>query len=166
VQYSIDGGQTWRTLLVDWPQTSAVIDLTELPGSTQALFRVIAGDGVWIASDESDGDVSVPFKAPVASIVAPFSGAFLAEDQNLLLRGEAWDPETPSPPDAAFQWRSDRDGALGEGRSLLLSSLSTGMHIITLTVTDDQGLSGSASITLYVGEPPQRLYLPLVGGRR
>ncbi|RME44306.1 MAG: hypothetical protein D6791_13495, partial [Chloroflexi bacterium] len=159
LQYSPDDGQSWRTVLLNWPEQEYELDLRELPGSDQARLRVIANDGIWNASDERVS-LSVPFKPPVAAIMAPWPGTMLAAGQNVLLRGRAFDWDQPALPDNAFAWTSSRDGALGVGPELLVSRLSAGAHEITLTVTDAQGLSGRASLNLYVGIPVHRLYLP------
>ncbi len=58
-------------------------------------------------------------------------------------------------------WSSDRDGALGEGEQLEVSSLSPGWHTLTLGATDSSGQVGSDHVRVFVGTP-QRVYLPLI----
>ncbi|MEP4078286.1 PQQ-dependent sugar dehydrogenase [Haloferula sp.] len=52
----------------------------------------------------------------------------------------------------AIEWSSDLDGPLGTGASISLSNLSTGIHIITATATDDGDppKSGSDSIEVAI----------------
>ena len=44
---------------------------------------------------------------------------------------------------AAIAWTSDRDGALGSGGSVTVSTLSVGTHLLTAAVTDSGGLTAS-----------------------
>ena len=49
-----------------------------------------------------------------------------------------------------YNWRSSLDGNLGNGNPLPISFLSTGEHTITLTVTDDGGLSETETVSLTI----------------
>ena len=53
---------------------------------------------------------------------------------------------------ASLVWSSSRDGQIGTGGSFATSSLSTGTHTITASVTDSGGLSGDDSTTITVKE--------------
>ena len=59
----------------------------------------------------------------------------------------------------ALAWRSDRDGFLGEGEDLPVSTLSPGRHVITLRATDGDAQWGEASVTVWVQAP---VYLPVI----
>src|SRR6185295_14727367 len=52
-------------------------------------------------------------------------------------------------------WTSDRDGMLGTGASVVVSSLSSGPHVLTAQVTDASGAIGQASVTISVAYAPQ-----------
>lgn len=52
-----------------------------------------------------------------------------------------------------IQWSSDKNGVLGSGASLSVSTLSQGMHVLTATSTDSAGAKGIARTTLLVGDP-------------
>src|SRR5439155_1148122 len=54
-------------------------------------------------------------------------------------------------------WTSDRDGRIGTGRSISTSTLSTGDHRITASVTNSLGTTGTASITVTVGNGAPRI---------
>jgi hypothetical protein len=69
---------------------------------------------------------------------------------NTVFAGTAWDPEDGRPSQEALVWSSSRDGALGTGYSANTQILSRGVHIITLTATDSDGATGSASVTVTV----------------
>ncbi len=58
-----------------------------------------------------------------------------------------------------MSWSSDRQGNLGVGRQLSVTGLQAGRHVITLQARDGDGQSGTATRTIYIGQP---LYLPLV----
>src|SRR5262249_58546498 len=53
-----------------------------------------------------------------------------------------------------IHWSSSRDGDLGTGASLSTSSLTSGTHTITASVTDSGGKSASSSITIVVNSTP------------
>jgi hypothetical protein len=53
----------------------------------------------------------------------------------------------------AISWSSDIDNVIGTGASISVV-LSDGTHIITASVTDINGKTGSDSITITVGSPP------------
>jgi PKD repeat protein len=56
---------------------------------------------------------------------------------------------------SSLVWKSDRDGQIGTGASVV-TALSVGSHVITLTGTDSRGLAGSAtrSITIAPNQAP------------
>ncbi|MFL6419272.1 MAG: fibronectin type III domain-containing protein [Nitrososphaeraceae archaeon] len=55
LHYSTDNGDTWQTITKNIKEESQLtINPNELPGSTKALFRVIATDGINTAIDDSD----------------------------------------------------------------------------------------------------------------
>ena len=45
VQYSFDGGTSWETLVVNWPETTYQVDMGSIRGTTTGRFRVLASDG-------------------------------------------------------------------------------------------------------------------------
>ena len=61
--YSTDNGLTWQTVVKNINESEIIIDPAELPGSTKALFRVIATDGINTAIDDSDDTFNVPTRA-------------------------------------------------------------------------------------------------------
>ena len=71
VQYSPDAGSTWQTLITNFPFTQYWADISLLPGSTTALFRVIASDGVNTGQAQSAGVFTVYKKAPLPLISSP-----------------------------------------------------------------------------------------------
>jgi hypothetical protein len=162
LQYSADAGATWQTVAVELQGTDHDVPLDELPGSDQALFRVMASDGVNTGRDESDGTFRVPSKTPRALLISPSQLSAYTGDQQVVLVGEGYDVEDGILGDGALSWRSDLAGDLGTGTQLAVEGLDAGKHTITLTARDSDGQAGSATTIIYVDAQPQMLYLPLV----
>ena len=162
VQYSPDAGATWQTIALGTTGDSYRVNLLDLPGSKQALFRVIASDGVNTRRDQSDGLLEVATKPPVVSILAPVNGARFTAGQQAVFVGEGRDVEDGAIPGSALRWYSNRQGFLGAGTHVSASALMSGRHAITLQTTDSNGKIGSAAIVIYAGAPPPRSYLPVV----
>lgn len=116
--YSRDGGATWQALSGSITQTQVTLDLAQLPGTTQAKFRVWASDGVNTALDDSNGTFTVTFKLPTILSVTPISGTAYVVSQTVTFEGSAFDAEDGFLPDARLQWSSSLVGALGTGQML------------------------------------------------
>ncbi|NOZ72181.1 MAG: hypothetical protein GXP38_09750, partial [Chloroflexi bacterium] len=111
----------------------------------------------------SAGAITISPHAPTVQILAPDDGHWYTPEQTIVLEGVGSDLEDGTLADEALHWASDKDGDLGSGASLAVTDLSPGYHTITLTATDSDEMSGTASITIFVAEtlPPQS-YLPLI----
>lgn len=90
-------------------------------------------------------------QAPTIALVEPIVGASYAEGDAIYLVANADDPEQGDMA-SAVQWSSDRDGYLGQG-SGWNTTLSVGTHVLTATVTDEQGESASANREVVVFAP-------------
>ena len=123
LQYSTDGGATWRPLSGILNGQSTTVDPANLPGTTQGKFRVLASDGVNTGQDASDGVFSVPDKAPMVRITSPTDGAHYIPGQPVALIGQAMDMEDGTLTGAALQWTSSLSGALGTGEMLHVTDL-------------------------------------------
>jgi len=157
VDYSFDGGASWNLIAHNLDATSLDVDFDQLPGNgNTALIRVTATDGFNTSSDISDVPFVVANKPPLVAIIRPETDSEIDSDDPLSLQGEAADVEDGAPPpDSLFNWSSSIDGLLGSGRTVDPGKLSTGVHLITLAVSDNDGLQGTSSITLFVDvEPP------------
>ena len=86
---------------------------------------------------------------PQVAIQSPASGAVFAGGRTITFTGIAFDDEDG---DLASQihWSSSRDGALGVGATLATTTLSAGVHLISATVTDTVGITGTDTITVTV----------------
>jgi hypothetical protein len=159
LQYSPDGGATWQAVAVNLSGASYALDASRLPGSQQALLRVIATDGANTAQDTSDAAFTVEGKPPTALILYPVTGQRFEPGRPVLLEGSGTDLEDgPLSDDMRFRWRSSIEGELGIGRKLFFEDLLPGRHVITLEVMDSDGFTGSATVAITIGH---KLYLPV-----
>jgi len=82
---------------------------------------------------------------PTCALTAPADGGASSLGEEVTLRGEVNDAETPAP-DLTVSWSSDADGPLGSSTPdsdgdviLLYDALGEGSHVLTLTVEDSDG---------------------------
>lgn len=162
VQYSRDSGSTWKTLAVDWPETSYTIERRFLAGSDRALVRVQASDGFHTRTDPSDNTFSVVNNPPQVEILSPRGGDTFSGVQLLHLDARATDREDGRLDGDSLTWSSSLDGPLGEGTALVLtaSDLTEGRHRIALTATDSRGDSTTRTVTIDVGRLAAQGCLP------
>ncbi len=90
--------------------------------------------------------------APVVSITAPANNSTFDVGTSVTFSGTANDTEDGNLT-AGLSWTSSIDGAIGSGGSFSTSGLSVGSHLITASVTDSGGVSGSDSITVNINDP-------------
>jgi hypothetical protein len=148
VLYSNDNGINWQTLATGLEASTLSLNTDQLPGGS-GMIRVLVSDG--LLSGQATSEVfSVPEHAPSVQIVAPSEGQLFFPTQQVALQGSAYDLEDGELADAAYQWSSSIDGDLGTGASLGTSELTTGDHIITLTVTDSDGMTSQAQRTIKI----------------
>jgi PKD repeat protein len=121
-------------------------------GSHTISFTVKDDDGVWSSAATRSLTV-VANSAPAAfiDVLAPnpgISGAYV------FFSGHGTDSDGTI---ASYRWVSSIDGLLSQAASFNTYSLSLGVHTITFTVYDDDGVSASVTQTLniikYVDEP-------------
>ncbi|MBI1762380.1 MAG: hypothetical protein HYR56_13180 [Acidobacteria bacterium] len=141
VLYNNGVDATWWPLATGVTATSLSVDTALWPGSDQGRVMVRATDGVNSTEAVSDKPFVVPQKAPLVGIL----NADAAQ-----LTAIAYDAEDGLLPAANLTWTSDRDGRLAPGRQVKLQGLSSGNHVITLTVTDSQGHTATAQVTKLV----------------
>jgi hypothetical protein len=163
VEYSPDGGASWLPVAVGLKDPATKVDFDSLPGSDQALLRVIASDG-FSSGVATSASLKVARHKPLPAIGGAHDGAKYAAGQLVSLSGSAFDWEDGEITGAkSFTWSSDRDGLLGNG-PWLDTQLSPGAHTITLTARDADGNSAATTLRVSVAGLPgqQQLFLPLV----
>ena len=121
-------------------------------GSTRTIANridpVLARFNVTIDS----GPPPPPNDAPIVAINSPADGATFSSGTTISFAGTATDTED-SDLTASLTWTSDIDGSIGTLGSFS-TTLSDGNHTITASVTDSGGKTGTASVSITVGNPP------------
>lgn len=112
--------------------------------------------GIAACGGEEDCSVtdSCPNQAPTATITSPADGATVDEFESVSFQGSATDAEEGSLTGSSLVWSSSLDGSIGTGTSFSRNDLTPGSHEITLTATDAEGASGSATADLTVNDLP------------
>ena len=150
MQYSPDDRQSWVSLAANLTETELDIDPNEIAGGDAAWVRVVASDGLNMATDEV-GPIQVPEKAPRVLIATPEQGATLQPGAPVAFEATGYDPEDGGFLRARFVWTSDRDGELGSGDVVVVPMLSRGSHRVTVSAEDSNGNIGSATVDIQVG---------------
>jgi hypothetical protein len=95
---------------------------------------------------------ALEYMPPTVEILAPVSGERFSPGQPISFNGLV----SGGTPPYTFQWQSDHDGFLGEGESILASLSSfpkegqLSKHVITLQVTDANGMQSAAMVDVYI----------------
>ncbi|WP_368294140.1 DNRLRE domain-containing protein [Dehalobacter sp. TBBPA1] len=133
------------------------------PSSTDpasvAMYVTDRGVDNNVDPNENDGkiyELSIPTNnnAPTVSIIGPVNGASYMSGDAINFSGSASDTEDGNL-SASMTWTSSIDGLIGNGSSFNVSNLTIGTHTITTTVSDSNGVSSSASVTVSVDPIPQ-----------
>jgi hypothetical protein len=88
---------------------------------------------------------------PTASITNPADGSKYEEGASILFQGAGNDTQDGELTGISLTWTSSIDGTIGTGSSFMINTLSVGLHIITLTATDNNGATGNAAVAIQVG---------------
>jgi hypothetical protein len=119
-----------------------------------ALLALVVSASACGGDEDCSVTDSCPNQAPAVTITSPTDGADVVVGEMVTFTGSATDPEDGALTGSALVWTSDLDGAIGTGTTFNRDDLSGGVHEITLTATDADGESGSASISVRVGSAP------------
>jgi hypothetical protein len=149
VLYSMDDGTTWQMIEMGMMSTSLVIDTSDLGGSTQARFKVIANDGLNQGEAMSAAFV-MENKAPIVDILSPADGAGYAFDQEVYFAAELYDLQDGTP--SSMIWRDQTNFVLGSGTEFSQDNLLIGENIITVTAINSKGLSTMVTFSIFVND--------------
>jgi hypothetical protein len=154
VDYSPDGGRTWRTVF-DGPSIGrAIVPGSFLEGSTRARVRVFVNDGFNEARAVS-GLFRADGTAPIATIIRPDTGEPVRAGERTLLIGSALDDHHRRLRGRALTWYAGRS-RLGTGEQLR-ATLPSGRIVVRLLARDQSGRQTVARRTLRVASPPLHL---------
>jgi hypothetical protein len=149
VDYSADGGATWRPIYLGPNQDGADLPAELLSTSSQGMIAVRVSDGFHETRVTSD-----PFATggtrPVVEIISPSPKERFRSGSAITLSGDAQDDSKNPIPGDSLIWSDQNGQALGSGKSLMLSGVAPGTHSYTLTATDAQGRVRSQSVTIQV----------------
>ena len=122
-----------------------------LPGGSNSKIKIVTTDGVNTVETVSN-PFSVPIKIPSASIQVPSDESVFVHEREVTFKGYGYDPEDGLLGDSSLVWTSNIDGEIGTGGLIGTSTLSLGVHTITLTATDSQIQYATAQINITVEE--------------
>ena len=147
VDYSPDGGRTWRTVF-DGPSLGrAVVPGSFLEGSTHARVRVFVNDGFNEARAVS-GLFRADGTPPIATIIRPATGEPVRAGERTLLIGSGLDDHHRRLRGRALTWYAGRS-RLGTGEQLR-ATLPAGRIVLRLLARDQTGRQTVARRTLRV----------------
>ena len=150
--YSPDG-ELRIPLVEETNATSFAWDSTWVPSGNAPRLTLVASDGVRATVVDS-ATFTVADQPPNVSINLPVDGDVYAVGFPVPLRGSVIDPEDGLVGTSDLTWSSDRDGDLGQGSILSVTTLSEGVHVITADASDSSGNTGSDSVTITVTSGP------------
>ena len=134
VEYSANGGRTWRGLTISQGSRGRSVVPTEmLTASTNGRFRVRVDDG-FSEVVATSGRLVVEGAPPKPRIDEPVKGQRIRADVPLTLRGAAIAAGGTLVRPSALRWFDGRR-AIGRGRALTVPALSPGRHVIRLSAT-------------------------------
>lgn len=147
---------TWTSSIDGRLGTGTLLDTPLSVGNHTITLKAKDSSGAYDSTSINISvDTPIPFNSrPAASITAPTGNpAFLTTD-SITFTGSGFDAQEGQLSGEALVWTSSIDGHLGTGTPLIVS-LGAGIHTISLTAQDKQGLSDGASITITVAAPPE-----------
>ncbi len=156
VQYSHNGGLTWRPLAANAQGSQLTLDADRLPSGDNAAIKVVVSDGLNTTEAQVTDLHLQPNRPPVVFIVSPQQNDSFRFASNVPLQGTAHDPEEGFLDPSQLEWYSDRDGFLGTGTAIhgfgMVSDvpLSLGTHTIELRATDGSGAVSSDYVTITI----------------
>jgi len=118
-------------------------------GSTYYSESELSGTSVEIDTDDTDAYVYYGQTRPVAVIVSPSDYSRFSGVSTIIFEGSGTDNEDGILSGSSLNWTSDIDGQIGSDATFA-AELSTGIHIINLTVTDSSGATDTATVSVYV----------------
>ena len=148
VDYSSDGGHSWRTIYRGPDSGSARLPGDLLSGSRNALLRIYISDGFNEAIATSPRFISLGVP-PHVVITEPTKGIRRPAGASVNLSATAYDDTGTRLTGRSLVWRAGRH-VLGRGAMITTTSLPAGRQRVTLTARDRHGRTATASVTVTI----------------
>jgi hypothetical protein len=143
-----------EVLARDLTAKQLTVDFSHLAGGPHARVYVYATDGLHSGAGQS-AEFRVPAKAPEVFVDDALDGAALQPGQEIMLGGNAVDLQDGEVAEENMVWTSNLSGLIGRGSSVM-AHLSPGAHRITLTATNNEGITAAKAITIVVSRSARR----------
>ncbi len=168
--YSHDSGRTWQVAGTDLDSQAGQgmsLDLQYIPGcARQCRIRVLASDNInqTAVTSPAFSKTGLP---PLANITRPHSVDVYPYGQHINLKALVTDREDGSLPPKNLTWHSDLDGKIGIGAGITLFDASPGLHTITLTARDSDGMKSIDTVGVFVFSlDGGKTFLPVVAANQ
>ena len=156
LEYSPDGGRTWKQIFSGADTGSASLPGNLLSASRNARIRLYVSDGFNETIVTSPRLVS-PGVPPETVITSPMGGSMTRSASAAIdLGGSAYDDTGRRLTGRALSWHAGHE-LLGFGTQITTTALAAGRHRVTLTARDRSGRIGTASVTIRVVSAPPTL---------
>lgn len=119
-----------------------------MPGIHNIVLTVTDNKGTSV-TDSISINVNIP---PVVSINSPNQSSIFDYGESITFNGTATDDDGTI---AAYSWISDKDGLIGNSDVITTSGLTSGIHNIVFSASDNSSTERSTSLQIKVNEPPE-----------
>ncbi|MFO8030217.1 MAG: SUMF1/EgtB/PvdO family nonheme iron enzyme [Cyclonatronaceae bacterium] len=124
---------------------------SNLSAGTQTITLTVTDSNGATDSDSISVTIGASNQSPKANITAPSDNSSYAYGDIVSFKGVSTDPEDSDLPASTFVWESSIDGLIETGsKEFSTNFLSEGSHTITLTVTDSDGATDSATLSVTI----------------
>ncbi|MDB4891615.1 MAG: peptidase and in kexin sedolisin [Gemmatimonadetes bacterium] len=131
----------------------ATISTSALTPGTHTI-TLTATDALGVVGTATRTITIVANQSPSAVIASPANNSTYLLGSSVSFAGAASDPEDGTLSGASLVWTSSRDGRIGTGSAISTSTLSAGLHTVTLTATDSRGATRVATISVMINRAP------------
>ncbi len=150
VYYTSDNGATYTAYALALPASGVQLDTTQMAGSNQAHFRVIANDGTRTAAAQS-APFTMASKPPTVIMLSPQNGLEVTYGTQVNFLAEVDDLQGDMP-DASMEWYLNDEATGVNGPSYTAYLLPVGNNEIRLRATNVNGQTTERSVTVIVND--------------
>jgi hypothetical protein len=158
LRFTPDDGQTWIPLSSGFEGPQVEVDSELLRGIGSCRFQLAVSTGFRTTIVESTESIAGPPLARELTIIQPMAEAGVVQGDPVWLIGATAKRLGGRKDSVNAYWSSNRDGFLGDGLRVLVSTLSAGRHVLRLAVEDETDGEVTRSVSIWVqeqsAEPP------------